>query len=186
MGTSINVSPYLSHSTTYQYLVAPSTMSKSWRLPRRGQEPNSKRQTSAGDDPSDHAAIPSPEILEIESQPITENENEVINLAYPRLPRLSALPPITEDVQIYANFVKMDTSGAKDIRMYRIVLGKVNGKVIKKTEVKKALIRKLLHVQHVPKSGFWISDYVSHIISIGPLYADPEPVASFGYKLHRL
>lgn len=77
---------------------------------------------------------------------------------------------IARPVNAVANFfqVKYKDQSAKCHR-YKIELGPIFGKPVKKVETKKALIWKLLNVQRPPLVPF-ASDYCQYVVSKGPLY----------------
>ena len=73
-----------------------------------------------------------------------------------------------------ANFYRVDfLSGSFDVRKYRIDLGKIHDKVPVKREVRRALITRMLQEQPPSLDAKkWVTDYFSHIVSVGKLYAN--------------
>lgn len=71
--------------------------------------------------------------------------------------------------KITTNFFKVSFDKVVDIRKYRIVLGQVDRRDIKKRETKRAMINDIL-TGEPPTAKVWLTDYCSHIISVGKLY----------------
>ncbi|CZR67285.1 uncharacterized protein PAC_17184 [Phialocephala subalpina] len=83
-------------------------------------------------------------------------------------------------LQILANFFKVELVPNSVFHKYRIHLGEERSKDVKKAEVKRALIWKLLHVQRPPPQGVnFVSDYYSCVYSDRPLYED------FDHDIHK-
>ncbi|KAL2075034.1 hypothetical protein VTL71DRAFT_8814 [Oculimacula yallundae] len=76
-------------------------------------------------------------------------------------------------IEVETNFFKVNFVSKTLFHKYRIELGLLNGRTVKKEEVKKALIFKLLTVQRPPAATTkWVSDFATYIISTAPLYPE--------------
>jgi hypothetical protein len=70
---------------------------------------------------------------------------------------------------ITTNFFRVKIERDVKIHKYRIVLGEVNGSKATKREVKRAMIHEIL-TGEPPNASIWVTDYFSHVISVGKLY----------------
>jgi hypothetical protein len=71
--------------------------------------------------------------------------------------------------KITTNSFKVKIDRDAGIRKYRIVLGKVENRDVKKRETKRAMIEDIL-IGEPPDTGVWVTDYFGHIVSVGKLY----------------
>lgn len=74
-----------------------------------------------------------------------------------------------EAKKITTNSFKVKIDNDVRIHKYRIVLGQVDNRDVKKRETKKAMIRDILR-EAPPDATTWVTDYFGHIISVGKLY----------------
>ncbi|ESZ93179.1 hypothetical protein SBOR_6458 [Sclerotinia borealis F-4128] len=77
---------------------------------------------------------------------------------------------LSGEEMVKANYFKVTISNKVDIRKYRISLGQVRGRPVKKRESIRALIENILNTQHKPRNTWWTSDYHSYIIATSKLY----------------
>ncbi|TVY15724.1 Protein argonaute 1A [Lachnellula arida] len=81
-----------------------------------------------------------------------------------------------KDGDIRANFfrvnINVNIQNNPDIRLYRIVLGQIQGRTVTNRHAKRALIDQILN-QYGPHAQIWVTDYSHYIVSVGPLYNDP-------------
>jgi hypothetical protein len=87
-------------------------------------------------------------------------------------------------VAIKGNFFQVAMQRDVGIRRHRIVLDQIMGRDVVSRDARKALIHQLL-TQWPPDARIWVTDYYSHIVSIGRLYNDfSDVVGEVLYKPH--
>jgi hypothetical protein len=93
---------------------------------------------------------------------------------------------VIRDLHIVTNFLKVSfRPGNYTLHKYRIQLGRIDNRAVTKAEVKRALIKKLLHIQRPPIVPF-ASDYLEFVISVGPLYPEFTSTALCAYDVPHL
>jgi len=79
--------------------------------------------------------------------------------------------PAAKHGGIRANFFRVDMLADVDIRLYRIVLGQIQGRTVTNRYAKRALIDQILS-QYTPHAQIWVTDYSHYVVSVGQLYND--------------
>jgi hypothetical protein len=102
-----------------------------------------------------------PKLSEEQEEKLRWTREKFDEVPYSRIP--------TRDLTVETNFLRVNFHGNPNLHKYRIQLGIINNRTVKKPKVKRALIKRLLHIQRPPNVPF-VSDYLEFVISLGPLY----------------
>lgn len=91
---------------------------------------------------------------------------------YKLAPSSQSIPTPPKSAKIQANFFRIRMNTNQDKRLYRVVLGQIQGITITNRDAKRVFIDDILTV-YPPTVQIWVTDHHSYIVSSGSLYNDP-------------